>query len=261
MISHRYPYEHHHHVWSNIKYPLHTSSTTIFPRFWTVPYGHPMGNLHYLHQHWWNFFILKLCIYSLWQEKIHYIIIQQATLDQYYLSSLTTLEEHRNLFNQGHPILEPEIWHHEVFSTTTPLEHTNFVQSIKVQDQVNWIKGSYAQYDNNISFFSLPLHFRMIFSRALSVSLVISWIQPSRKIQKDLPLLPMTLFQWWLTVKGYLILPILIPGDFIPYYLSCCWDLCCLPHHHWLSHILLTPSKILSRPPPSAILSTAHPIT
>ena len=37
-----------------------------------------------------------------------------------YSSALTSLEENRALFDQGHPLLEPIMHHYEVFSAKTP---------------------------------------------------------------------------------------------------------------------------------------------
>ena len=69
------------------------------------------------------------------------------TLSRWHPYTLTSLEEHRALFGQGRPLLEPAIHPHEVFTTTTPDKPSNFGQTLKVHDWFNWIEGSYAQYD------------------------------------------------------------------------------------------------------------------
>ena len=66
--------------------------------------------------------------------------------------ALTSLEEHRAFFDQGRPLLEPTIHHHEVFSTITPEKHSIFFQALKGSKWVNSIKGAYAQYYNNSTF-------------------------------------------------------------------------------------------------------------
>ena len=78
------------------------------------------------------------------------------TLARRHLSIITSLEENRAFFDQGRPLLEPEIHHHEFLSTTTPDKPSNFGQSLKGPDQVNWIKVAYAQYYKNIAF-GLPI--------------------------------------------------------------------------------------------------------
>ena len=57
------------------------------------------------------------------------------------------------------PLLKPNFCHHEVFSTITPEKPSNFGQALKGPDQVNWIKGAFAQYDNNRYLFLLTAPF------------------------------------------------------------------------------------------------------
>ena len=65
------------------------------------------------------------------------------TLARSHPYGLTSFEEHRYLFDQGPPLLYTTILHHEVFSTITSDRPSNFGQTLKVTDQVNWIKGEY----------------------------------------------------------------------------------------------------------------------
>ena len=49
------------------------------------------------------------------------------TLSPKHPSALTSLEEHCDFFDQGRPMIEPYTHHHTLFSTTTPVEPSNFV--------------------------------------------------------------------------------------------------------------------------------------
>ena len=67
-------------------------------------------------------------------------------------SSLTYLEEHWALFDQGHHLLEYVICHHEFFFATTTDKPSNFGKAFKGTDWVNWIKGAFAKYYKNSTF-------------------------------------------------------------------------------------------------------------
>ena len=69
------------------------------------------------------------------------------TLSQRHPSALISFEEHQDLFDQVRPLLEPTFHHHEVLSNGDPEKPSNFGQSLKVPNQVNFMKGSYAIYD------------------------------------------------------------------------------------------------------------------
>ena len=49
-----------------------------------------------------------------------------TTIDWQRPYVITYFEEHRALFDQGCPILEPDLHHHEVFSTNNPDKPSNF---------------------------------------------------------------------------------------------------------------------------------------
>ena len=66
--------------------------------------------------------------------------------------ALTSLEEHRAFFDQFRPPLYPNVSHNGVFPTITPEKHSNFGQSLKGTDRVNWIQVAFAQYYKNLSF-------------------------------------------------------------------------------------------------------------
>ena len=74
------------------------------------------------------------------------------SLERKHPSDLTSLEEHHAFSDQGCPLLEHNICHYEVFSDITPEKPSNFIQSLKVPNRVNWIKGEFAKYCNNSSF-------------------------------------------------------------------------------------------------------------
>ena len=78
-----------------------------------------------------------------------YIMLTLALRHTY---SLTSLEKYHAFFDQCRPLLEPTIFHDEVFSAITPEKTSNFGQTLKGPDWVNWIKVSLAQYDNNSTF-------------------------------------------------------------------------------------------------------------
>ena len=92
---------------------------------------------------------VPLLQYKLKQDIFSYVTL---SLDQRHPSELASPEEHCALFDQGYPRLEPNTHHHEVLSTTTPKKHFNFVQAFKGPNQVNFSKGAFGKYDNNISF-------------------------------------------------------------------------------------------------------------
>ena len=75
-----------------------------------------------------------------------------CTLSRHFPSSINSIEENQVLFYQGHPILEPAIHHHGVFTTTTSVESTNFIQALKSPDWVKWIKGEYKKNDKSSEF-------------------------------------------------------------------------------------------------------------
>ena len=70
----------------------------------------------------------------------------KVTLAQKRPSALTSLDKHHALFDQSYFILDHVIHCHEVYSTDTPLEPSNFGQAIKGTNWVNWIKVAFAQY-------------------------------------------------------------------------------------------------------------------
>ena len=61
-------------------------------------------------------------------------------LNRRHMSTFTNLDDHKYLFDQCHPIIEPVIRHREVLCSTTPEETRNFVYDIKGTDHTNWIK-------------------------------------------------------------------------------------------------------------------------
>ena len=74
------------------------------------------------------------------------------TLYQRHPSARTSIEEHQAFFDQGRTLLDHTIFYNEVFPTITPEKPSNFGQSLKIPDRVNYIKGVFAQYDKNSAF-------------------------------------------------------------------------------------------------------------
>ena len=57
----------------------------------------------------------------------------KLTLSKCHHSSLTTVEEHRSFFYEGHTITEPIIHHYKVFSTTIPVKYISLSNLSKSQ--------------------------------------------------------------------------------------------------------------------------------
>ena len=107
-----------------------------------------------------NHSLVSTAVQLLWDEqKCAISSYVTRTLDQRRPSALTSLEEHFSLFDQVHPVLEPNRHYHEVFFTTTPEKPSTFGQTLKGPDRINWTKCAYTQYDKSISFSILTATF------------------------------------------------------------------------------------------------------
>ena len=63
------------------------------------------------------------------------------TLYRAHSSAIISLEEHCAFFDQGRPLKEPTIRHHEFFPTIIPEKPSNFGKYLKGPDRVNFVKG------------------------------------------------------------------------------------------------------------------------